>query len=87
MSNIVSKSRKPKCLFIKKDGKQCTNQQKIGNYCRTHIKYVKLGINHENIKINKMNKINKIMTPLKLDDCKISPYYLAGFFDGDGGIY
>ena len=122
MSSIVSNSRKSKCLFIKKDGKQCTNQQKTGNYCGTHIKYVKLGINHDNRcndcgkvndrrennnkkynicricqnkrnikakekrKINKMNKINKQMTPLKLDDCKISPYYLAGFFDGDGSI-
>lgn len=43
MSSIVSNSRKSKCLFIKKDGKQCTNQQKIGNYCGTHIKMIYLG--------------------------------------------
>lgn len=111
-----NKPKNPNCIFTKKDGKQCTNQQKIGQYCGTHKKYADLGVTAENRckdcgkvndtenrlcstcqnkrnvtaiekrKIKKLVRINKQMDSIKLEDCKISPYFLSGFFDGDGSI-
>lgn len=108
------KSKTSPCIFTKKDGGQCTNQQKFGQYCGIHKKYVELGVTSENrcLDCGKVNdrtynicsncqetrninakkkreiiksvKINRVMEELK--EFEISPYYLAGFFDGDGSI-
>ncbi len=105
-----------KCIFIKKNGEQCTNKQKEKSVCGIHLKYINLGVTTENrcgecgktndtfnkicsncqtkrsakaaekrLKI-KENKIIKEMEILQIDEYEISPYYLSGFFDGDGSI-
>ena len=107
-----------RCVYLKKDGNQCTNQHNYdGQYCGIHKKYIDMGVTVENrcldcgkvkedISLNncsncnnkrrekrklkreslKLARIEKVMTPLKEIEYEISPFYLSGFFDGDGSI-
>lgn len=64
----------------------CGNQNDTNNRICSNCQNNRSLRAKEKRKKNKLVKINKVMTTLNSEEYEISPFYLAGFFDGDGSI-